>query len=206
MNSDWRNNGNNRDGSYGNYDNNRRDYRRDDYQNEDFNNFSEEFGDRNNRDIYEYRDRRDRSERTGFSPDPEPRYDRQLNGSNRGSQFKGMFKNIFGKEDRQRENDYQPLQEDNSQEIKNFVIYSPRTYMDIKKLINFLKKGQPVIVDLSTIKQEKGQRILDYLSGAIYALDGKLHKITLSIWLLTPNGVNIMVPTDLVEQIKKDNE
>ena len=205
MNSDWRND--NRDEGFGRYDDQRREYQRDVYREENFDNFNEDFGDRNNRDIYEYRERRDRGERTSFSPDPEPRYDRQLNGSNRSGQFKGMFRNLFQKEDRQqRDLDYEPIGNEQNQDIKNFVIYSPKTYMDVKKLIDFLKNGQPIIVNLSTIKQEKGQRILDFLSGAIYALGGKSHKISLSIWLLTPNGVNIMVPTDLMEQIKKDND
>ena len=208
MNSDWRNN--NRDDSYNRYDDQDRRYQRNDYSDDQFNDFPDEFGDRNNRDVYEYRDRRDRGdyrERTTFSPDPEPRDygDKQLGGHN---QFKGMFKNLFQREENQqsRPTEYQHLQQEPTQEIKNFVIYSPKTYTDIKKLIDFLRNGQPIIVNLSTVKQEKGQRILDFLSGAIYALGGKSHKISASIWLLTPNGVNIMVPTDLMEQIKKDND
>ncbi len=205
---------------YSDYNRNNRyndDYQDRNYQNNSRDNFNDNFNDHYNRDIYEYRDRvdgRDRNydkrdfdrnrERTTFSPDPQPREysDKQLG---RGIQFNDKFRNLFQKKEKTYRNDYQPIQENNDLE-KDFVIYSPKSYADIKKMIDFLRNNQPVIVNLGTLKQEKGQRILDFMSGAIYALNGKSHKITNSIYLLTPNGVNIMVPTELMQQIKKDND
>ena len=204
---------------YSDYNRNNRydnDYQDRNYHN-DNNSFNEDFNDRYNREVYEYRDRvdgRDRDydrrdyernrERTTFSPDPQPREysDRQLG---RG-QFNNKVRNLFQRKDKSNHNnDYQPIQ-DNEDLGRDFVIYSPKSYVDIKKMIDFIKNGQPVIVNLATLKSEKAQRILDFMSGAIYALNGKSHRITKSIYLITPNGVNIMVPTELMQQIKKDND
>lgn len=180
------------------------------YSNEPVDNYNNDFGDHYNHEVYDYHDRAngrnrdyDRRERTTFSPDPEPKdfSERQLG---RG-QFNDKVRNFFQRKDKPVHQEYQPIQ-DNDDLGKDFVIYSPKSYSDIKKMIDFLSNNQPVIVNLGTLKQEKGQRILDFMSGAIYALKGKSHRITNSIYLLTPNGVNIMVPSELMQQIKKDND
>lgn len=85
----------------------------------------------------------------------------------------------------------------------NVLIYSPKTYADVQTLIDHLKKHEPVIIDFGKIGGNGAQRIVDFMSGAIYALSGSMQRISNTIFLLTPAGVNITVPVD---QIRKDVE
>lgn len=79
-------------------------------------------------------------------------------------------------------------------EGSNVNIYSPTTFDDIQTLINFLKRKEQVIVDFSSIDKTGACRIMDYLSGAIYALDGSIKEIAANIFLFAPRGVTITVP------------
>lgn len=77
------------------------------------------------------------------------------------------------------------------------VIYSPRTYKDVQLLIDHLKMREQVIVDFSTLNQQAVYRILDFMSGAIYALDGSIQQITKNIFLFAPQGVTITIPPQI---------
>ena len=77
---------------------------------------------------------------------------------------------------------------------KNVVIYKPKDYHEVQKLIDFLKQGESAVIDLCNLGDDEAQRVLDYVSGAVYALNGSTHRIAGSIFLLTPEGLNIMIP------------
>ncbi|MCL2676210.1 MAG: cell division protein SepF [Firmicutes bacterium] len=73
----------------------------------------------------------------------------------------------------------------------NIVVYRPSTPEEVETLINFLKKGESAVVNLDDLKDADAQRILDFLSGAIYALSGNIHRVKDNIFLLSPSGVEI---------------
>jgi len=75
-------------------------------------------------------------------------------------------------------------------------VYQPRSAEDVQVLINYLKKREPAIINLDGVDEEVAQRILDFISGAIYALFGSVHRISGNIFLLTPEGVDISIPYD----------
>lgn len=78
---------------------------------------------------------------------------------------------------------------------QNVVVYEPRTPEDVQTLIDFLKRREPAIVNLDSVTDTViAQRILDFTSGAIYALNGSVHRISSNIFLLSPEGVEITVP------------
>lgn len=77
------------------------------------------------------------------------------------------------------------------------VIYSPRTYQDVQLLIDHLKMREQVIVDFSTLNQQSTYRILDFMSGAVYAVGGSIQQITKNIFLFAPQGVTITIPPQL---------
>lgn len=70
-------------------------------------------------------------------------------------------------------------------------VFKPRSFGDVEKIINTLRDNKPVIVYLNEIKQDIAQRVLDLLSGAIFALDGGVFKVEDFIYVFTPEGVNI---------------
>ena len=81
-----------------------------------------------------------------------------------------------------------------SYSAKNFVFFSPTNYEEIKKLVEYLKQGEPAIVNFDKISENGAQRSLDFISGAACALGGKLQRITGNFFLVTPDGYNITKP------------
>ncbi|MBQ8468552.1 MAG: cell division protein SepF [Clostridia bacterium] len=77
---------------------------------------------------------------------------------------------------------------------KNVVFFYPKSYEEVQKVIDFLKQGESVMLNLDNISDAEAQRMLDFASGAIYALNGSLQRVSANIFLLTPEGLNIMVP------------
>jgi len=71
------------------------------------------------------------------------------------------------------------------------VVFQPQTYDDTQTIIDNLKGGKPVIVNLETLNPDIAQRVLDFIGGAIYALDGNVRKVSKGIFLLAPTGVDI---------------
>ncbi len=79
---------------------------------------------------------------------------------------------------------------------QNVVVYEPRTPEDVQLLIDYLKQREPAVINLNNVEPSAAQRVLDFVSGATYALNGSVHRIeaTGNIFLLSPEGVGITVP------------
>ncbi len=71
------------------------------------------------------------------------------------------------------------------------TVVSPQTFADIEALILELKNCHGLLVDFKKADITEQQRMLDFLSGAIFALDGKIERIKDKIFLMTPSGVKI---------------
>lgn len=70
----------------------------------------------------------------------------------------------------------------------NFVIYRPQNSADVEKLIDYLKRGEAAIIDLDPIcDSPDAQRVLDFTSGAVYALGGKIAAIKPNVFLIVSN-------------------
>ena len=79
------------------------------------------------------------------------------------------------------------------------IVYQPITYDDTQNIIDNLKNRKPIIVNLESLEMDIAQRILDFISGAVYSLDGNIHKISKGIFILAPSNVDISgnVPDEL---------
>ncbi len=86
--------------------------------------------------------------------------------------------------------------------IGNVVITEPRTFEDVRVIIDGLRKRQAIIIDLSKVNDKDSQRTLDILSGAIYALGGAQQRINDHMFLFTPEGVMIQGPASLRNKYK----
>ncbi len=71
------------------------------------------------------------------------------------------------------------------------VITQPESYEDVEEIGEYLKQRKSVIVNLESINKEDGKRILDFLSGASFALEGSIQKVSNLIYLMTPKSVEI---------------
>jgi len=63
------------------------------------------------------------------------------------------------------------------------VVYQALTYDDTQAIVDNLKNRKPIIVNLDSLEQDLAQRVLDFMSGAVYALDGTIQKVSRSIFV-----------------------
>ena len=77
---------------------------------------------------------------------------------------------------------------------KNVIFFYPKTYNEIQKLIEYLRQGESVLLNLDGISDDEAQRMLDFSSGAVYALSGSIQRVAGNIFLLTPEGLGIIAP------------
>ena len=77
---------------------------------------------------------------------------------------------------------------------KNVEFVYPTTFEESQIVINYLKEGESVVLNLNNMNEYDSQRLLDCTSGAIYALNGMIQRVESNIFLLTPEGFNIKVP------------
>ncbi len=75
---------------------------------------------------------------------------------------------------------------------KNLIIYAPKDNKGIKILVECLRRKEACIVNLGQIKPEDADKILQFLSGAVYALKGSIKRLQGDLFLMTPEGINIM--------------
>ncbi len=76
---------------------------------------------------------------------------------------------------------------------RNIEIARPRDFSDIERLIDKMRSSDGIIVDFSSNTAETAQRMLDFLSGAVYAFCGEVSRIEDATYLMTPKGVRIVV-------------
>jgi cell division inhibitor SepF len=79
-----------------------------------------------------------------------------------------------------------------SQAQIKMLIVQPENIDDAQDICDHLKTKKPVIVNLEELDKETAQRIIDFLSGSIYALEGNIQKVSTGIFLIAPNNVDIM--------------
>ena len=96
---------------------------------------------------------------------------------------------IFTDPDKNKYYDLKPeeaLEDGNSK----MILLEPRAYSESQQIADHLKKRNTVVVNLKRVTPEQAKRIVDFLSGTIYAINGDLQKIGGGIFLCTPNNVN----------------
>lgn len=76
------------------------------------------------------------------------------------------------------------------------IVYRPVSYEDTQNIIDNLKNRKPVIVNMEQIEVETAQRILDFMSGACYAVDGRVYKVSSRIFIVAPANIDIIGSSD----------
>jgi len=72
------------------------------------------------------------------------------------------------------------------------VVIQPTSYNDSQDIADHLKSKKPVVVNLERLDKDDARKMVDFLSGAVYALDGSMQKVANGILLLAPYNVGIM--------------
>lgn len=72
------------------------------------------------------------------------------------------------------------------------VVVTPESFDEAKDIAEHLKQKKPVVINLEGVEKDIARRIVDFLSGAVYSLDGNIQKISTGIFLIAPYNVGIM--------------
>ena len=74
--------------------------------------------------------------------------------------------------------------------MKVFVVQSSK-FDEVQGMVDHLKEQAPVVVNLSGADYDTARRMVDFLTGAVYALNGSVHKVADGIFLFAPENVEI---------------
>ncbi len=80
------------------------------------------------------------------------------------------------------------VEEDGSTKL---VLLEPRAFSETQQIADQLKNRNTVVVNLKRVTSDQAKRIVDFLSGTIYAIGGDLQKVGGGIFLCTPNNVKV---------------
>ena len=71
------------------------------------------------------------------------------------------------------------------------ILVEPRAYSESQTIADHLKKRNSVVVNLKRVTSDQAKRIIDFLTGCIYAIGGDLQKLGNGIYLCTPKNVTV---------------
>jgi len=71
------------------------------------------------------------------------------------------------------------------------ILLEPRAFSESQQIADHLKMRNTVVVNMKRVTAEQAKRIIDFLSGTVYAIGGDLQKIGVGIFLCTPKNVNV---------------
>lgn len=78
-----------------------------------------------------------------------------------------------------------------SQKNVKLVLFEPRTYEEAQEIADHLRNRKPVVVNLQRMRKEQAVRMVDFLSGTVYAVNGNIQKLGHDIFLCTPDNVEV---------------
>lgn len=101
----------------------------------------------------------------------------------------------------------------NNNSGNKMILLEPRAFSEAQTIADYLKARNTVVVNLKRVTSEIAKRIVDFLSGSVYAIGGDLQKLGNGIFLCTPNNVNVEgkisgdeKPTQKQKQTKKEED
>lgn len=78
-----------------------------------------------------------------------------------------------------------------SQKQVRVILNEPRSYEEAQEIADHLRNRRSVVVNLQRVRTDQAMRIVDFLGGTVYALNGNISKIGPNIFLCTPDTVDI---------------
>lgn len=81
--------------------------------------------------------------------------------------------------------------EQSTDSSNKMMLLEPRAYSESQQIADYLKNRSAVVVNLKRVTPDQAKRIVDFLSGTLYAIGGDLQKLGGGIFLCTPNNINV---------------
>lgn len=82
------------------------------------------------------------------------------------------------------------------------ILVEPRAYSESQTIADHLKKRNSVVVNLKRVTSDQAKRIIDFLTGTLYAIGGDLQKLGNGIYLCTPKNVSVQGKMTDAEEAK----
>ncbi|MCX2839972.1 cell division protein SepF [Cytobacillus gottheilii] len=89
------------------------------------------------------------------------------------------------------------------QKSSKVVLVEPRVYAEAQDIADQLKNRRAVVVNLQRIERDQAKRIIDFLSGTVYAIGGDIQKVGNDIFLCTPDNVEV---SGTISQLMQEQE
>lgn len=88
------------------------------------------------------------------------------------------------------------------------ILLEPRAFSEAQQIADHLKSRNSVVVNLKRVTSAEAKRIIDFLSGCIYAIGGQMQKIGIGIYICTPKNVNVQgkISDDSAKKESKTSE
>ena len=82
------------------------------------------------------------------------------------------------------------------------VLVKPEKFEDASSIADHLREKRTVVLNLESTNTEIARRLLDFLSGVAYANEGKIKKVAISTYIITPYNVDIL--GDLIDELENN--
>ena len=73
----------------------------------------------------------------------------------------------------------------------NIITLQPRSYSEARKVGEYYREGNPVIINLDDMEESERKRLVDFASGLVFGLHGRIERISLKVFLLSPANVSV---------------
>ena len=112
----------------------------------------------------------------------------------------------FSYRDRERSQDY----ERRNDKVVNIhtttqlqvVLVKPERFENASEVADHLRDKRTVVLNLESTNKDVARRLLDFLSGVAYANEGKIKKVALSTYIITP--FNVEIQGDLIDELESN--
>lgn len=89
-----------------------------------------------------------------------------------------------------------------NEQTAKIVVYEPRIYSDAKEIGTNLLNNKAVVVNFDRIENDAATRIVDFLTGTVFAINGEIRRVGEQIFLVTP--ANFQIDGTLAENLGTD--
>lgn len=103
--------------------------------------------------------------------------------------------NLFSVEENEtevEETDFKEASKSSNKDYKNkTILVEPRAFSEAQQIADYLKNKNQVVVNFKRVTSDVSKRIMDFLNGIIYAIDGTMQKLGPGIVICAPKGFEI---------------
>lgn len=108
------------------------------------------------------------------------------------NKFFDKLTGVDGPEDNENEkNEVTYVAEEKKSNNNKMILLEPRAYSEAQQIADYLKANSAVVVNLKRVTPDQAKRIVDFLSGTLYAIEGNLQKLGGGIFLCAPGSIDV---------------